>query len=358
MRIRVLAIALALLAVVSPVSAEDTWSGVERIVAVGDVHGDFAQFVAVLRSAEIIDRDNKWSGGKTHLVQCGDVLDRGADSRKVMDLLMSLEKQAQEAGGAVHALIGNHEAMNVYGDLRYVSAGEYASYQTDKSASVRDMYYDQHVKELRSNPPPGGAPVIDAAYKAKWETTHPLGYFEHRTAFAPDGVYGKWIRGHEAIVKINDMVFLHGGIGPKYAKAGIRKINEQVQKELKDFSRLEGGTAMDPEGPLWFRGLALDDERKLESHLKGTLERLGAKYMVIAHTVTKGMITPRFDGRVIMIDVGLSQVYGARTACLLVEGGKQFAMHRGNKVAMPTNMGSDLTRYMDQIRALDLQPRP
>ena len=82
------------------------------------------------------------------------------------------------------------------------------------------------------------------------------------------------------------------------------------------------------------------------------LERLGAKTIVIAHTPTKGMIMPRFEGKVLMIDVGLSQFYGSHTACLVVEDGKPFAMHRGEKVALP-GMPSDLARYLGQIRGLD-----
>ena len=131
------------------------------------------------------------------------------------------------------------------------------------------------------------------------------------------------------------MIFLHGGIGPKYAKYSVRKFNDEVLKELRDFSKLEGGVVMDTDGPLWYRGLAQDDEKELAPHVKAVLERLGVKYIVIAHTVTKGMITPRFDGKVLMIDVGLSQFYGAHTACLVVEDGKPFAMHRGTKVPLP-----------------------
>ena len=86
-------------------------------------------FVKVLQSASLIDTKGDWAGGKTHLVQTGDVLDRGPDSKAVMDLLIKLEKQSAAAGGAVHCLIGNHEAMNVYGDLRYVSPGEYAAWE-------------------------------------------------------------------------------------------------------------------------------------------------------------------------------------------------------------------------------------
>jgi fructose-1,6-bisphosphatase len=81
-------------------AAEDVWTGIDPIVAVGDVHGDYEQFVTVLRETGVIDRKGRWAGGKTHLVQAGDVVDRGAGSRKAMDLIMTLEKQAQKAGGA------------------------------------------------------------------------------------------------------------------------------------------------------------------------------------------------------------------------------------------------------------------
>ena len=101
---------------------------VDRVVAVGDIHGDYEQFVKVLASAGLIDGNGNWTGGKTHLVQTGDILDRGPDSRAVMDLLIKLQQQAAQAGGGVHCLIGNHEAMNVYGDRRYVSPGEYAAF--------------------------------------------------------------------------------------------------------------------------------------------------------------------------------------------------------------------------------------
>ena len=66
----------------------------------------------------------------------GDLLDRGADSRKVMDLLMRLRARRRQ-GGQVHVLLGNHEAMNILGDLRYVEAGEYAAYGDLESPAER-----------------------------------------------------------------------------------------------------------------------------------------------------------------------------------------------------------------------------
>src|SRR6476469_7886853 len=92
--------------VLAPLVAQDNFQDVARIVAIGDVHGGFDEMVAVLRGVGVINEKNKWSGGKTQLVQTGDVVDRGSDSRKVMDLLMDLEKQARKAGGMVHPLLG------------------------------------------------------------------------------------------------------------------------------------------------------------------------------------------------------------------------------------------------------------
>src|SRR6187399_952828 len=100
----------------APASCE--LDGVERIVAVGDVHGAYDRFTEILRAAGVIDQDRHWSGGRTHLVQLGDVVDRGPDSRKALDFLMSLEKEAAAAGGQVHALIGNHEVMRMLSDMR------------------------------------------------------------------------------------------------------------------------------------------------------------------------------------------------------------------------------------------------
>jgi len=105
-------------------SKRHTWSGIERIVAVGDVHGDHAQFLKTLFAAKVIDKDARWVGGKTHLVQTGDLFDRGPDSRKAMDLLMKLEVEAKKTGGHVHCLAGNHEEMILRGDWRYVHPGE------------------------------------------------------------------------------------------------------------------------------------------------------------------------------------------------------------------------------------------
>src|SRR4029453_4250905 len=94
----------------------------ELIFAVGDVHGAYDRFLAILRGAGLVDGRARWTGGRTILVQTGDVLDRGPASRRVLDLLRQLERDAARAGGQVHALIGNHEVMRIVGQWTDVSA--------------------------------------------------------------------------------------------------------------------------------------------------------------------------------------------------------------------------------------------
>jgi hypothetical protein len=337
---------------------EDAWTGVDRVVAIGDVHGDCEQFVAVLRSAGLIDAREDWSGGKTHLVQTGDLLDRGPDSRKAMDLLIKLEEQARRSGGFVHALIGNHEAMNLYGDLRYVAPGEIDAFRDAGSEKAREALYLEHQKQLRDSLPAAQVPAFDDAHRKKWESETPLGYAEHRRAFSPAGTYGKWIRRHNAVIRIDETLFLHGGISPKYARLGIREINDRIRAELADFKKLEGGIAQDEKGPLWYRGLALGDERALEPELQAVLKNFGVDRIVIGHTYTDGTVTPRFATRVLQIDVGLARLYdpSLRMACLLIEKGKPLVLHRGKRLELPLDSGPDLLRYFKQAAALDPDP--
>ena len=119
------------------------WSGVERIVAISDLHGDYGRYIDVMQSAGLIDKNGKWSGGQTHLVQTGDITDRGPDSRKIIDHLVKLSKQAQKKGGYVHLLIGNHETMNVVGDLRYVAPGEFEAFATKNSPRLQNQKMQQ-----------------------------------------------------------------------------------------------------------------------------------------------------------------------------------------------------------------------
>jgi hypothetical protein len=313
---------------------------------VGDVHGDFNQFTLVLRQAGLIDAKNHWTGGRSQLVQTGDILDRGPDSRRVMDLLMALEPQAEKAGGRVHALIGNHEVMNIRGDLRFVSAGEYQAFRGNRDEVLRDRAFNGLADPARRR---------DPDYRARWDAEHPLGWVEHRLAFEGKGQYGTWIRGHDAVVRIDGFLFLHGGLGPKYAADSVAGINARVRQVLApEAPQTENDIADDPEGPLWYRGLATGDEAPLAAHVDRLLANYGVSHVVIGHTVTAGAVMTRHGGKVIMIDVGLSGVYGGPPACLVIEDGKPFALHRGQLLELP--LSGDPLPYFKAAAALDPQP--
>lgn len=348
-------IAVAACCTLAPVyAANDDFPQPARIVVVGDVHGDFAQFTSVLRSAGLIDNKNKWAGGQTHLVQLGDIPDRGPDTKKIVEYLMDLEKQARRAKGMVHLLIGNHEAMNVYGDLRYVIPEEFAAFAS-RDDEYRAAAWEMHENELKAK---GAESTITPEYRKKWNEERPKGYFEHRVHFGPGGKFYKWIIGHNAVLRVGDSLFLHAGISPKYVNHERTAINQQIKDELEDFKKLIGGMAMDDEGPLWYRGLASDDEAALAAHVDAVLAKHGVQRIVIGHTPTAGAVIPRFGGKVIVADVGLSKAYGGRMACVLIEGGKVSAIHRGKTLPLPAGDPAALLEYLKAAAALEPAPSP
>jgi len=168
--------------------AQFAWENVDRIIAIGDVHGAYPQLVALLQGANVIDAALRWQGGNTHLVSVGDLLDRGPESRQAMELLMRLQTEAAAAGGRVHVLLGNHELMNLSGDLRDVSDSEYAA--------LADL---------------GG----------------------HAAAFAPDGKFGQWLLSLPFMIRLNDTLFTHGGLPPFVARTSLETLNTTARHDLR-----------------------------------------------------------------------------------------------------------------------------
>jgi hypothetical protein len=307
-----------------PGSAEDVCDvrGAPRVVAVGDVHGAYDNFVKVLQMTGLVDEDVRWVGGKTRLVQTGDLLDHGKDTPKVLDLLMRLEGESAAVGGRVHALLGNHEVMNILGDLRFVDPLEYEAFRTPESEKRREEFVDKMVDRARAQAQAQGAQLREDAYRAKLEKEAPLGFVERTEAFSAKGRYGRWLRERKVVVKIDDVVFLHGGLSPEVAALGCTVINETVHRELTDEvdetrkDPLASLTARE-NGPLWYRGLAREEEKTFASSVEQVLHSMGAKAIVVAHTFTKnGRIQVRFGGRVVMIDAGMAPHYGGHLAAL------------------------------------------
>jgi hypothetical protein len=342
----------------------DEWhySNVDRIVAVGDIHGAYDALVKTLQAADVIDSRLTWSGEKTHLVFTGDLLDRGAKSRQVMDLVMRLEKEARRRGGRVHLLLGNHEVMNLNGDLRYVADAEYAAYQDIESSRERERWFRDF---LASQPEDNGLVL-----RAEFDTLAPPGYFGHRKAFRHNGKYGKWLLGKPFIVVINETAFVHGGLPKFVTEHGLEGVNTGLKNDLQfyvlirdqladqkilspiyrfkqipalleekrdagqilwkqqepvqgliDLSKSPLHTSI---GPTWYRGTAMCSALVEGDVLAGAFAKIDASRVVMGHTSTiTRQVQQRMDGRTVEIDTGmLKEEYNGSGNALIIEGDK------------------------------------
>jgi len=343
-----------------------------RIVAIGDIHGELDGVVGILQKAGVVDATQKWAGGNTTLVVTGDFIDRGAKSRAVMDLLMALEKQAPKSGGRTFILLGNHEAMNIYGDLRYVTPEIYATFASGNSEKRRQSAWRTYQGFLRARARAQSAPepVFTPEMQAAWMTAHPPGFFEHRDAFAPKGNYGRWLRTLPPIAQVGDIIFVHAGISPAVGTWKIADVTLRVHNEIQAFDNfadylvqqkmilpfftedeilasakedyearqavaasatssteptaadrhrmdvlkelLEIGSwlSVNPDGPLWFRGFASWNDQEGPEQVDKILAARGAKHFVVGHsTIRGGKILPRFGGSVFLIDTGMLTSY-------------------------------------------------
>lgn len=324
------------------------WTGVERIVVIADLHGDYDRYIDVMRSAGLIDKNGKWSGGETHLVQTGDITDRGADSRKIIDHLVKLAKQAKKKGGYVHMLIGNHETMNVVGDLRYVSDGEYKAFTTKNSPRLQQLQWQHQLDWMKANMPGFEELDIDAYY-AEWQQRVPLGWVEHRQAWSLNGEYGKWVKDNHVAIQVNDTIFLHGGISQKYCKFTLQSLTEQAIVAMENYDPAVTTILDDPLGPVWYRGYAQENDTEVyRQTLDNILERYGAKRIVVGHSPTGGVIWPRFDQKVVINDTGIARHYGAHKGVLELTPEGATAIYGDQRIALPASNSGRI----DYLRAV------
>jgi hypothetical protein len=344
---RLLLFASALMLAASPSAAQTAASASGRIVAVGDLHGDYGAWIDIARDAGLIDKKDRWTGGNTTLVQTGDIVDRGPDSLQIIRHLRKLEKEAGAAGGRVIVLVGNHEAMNVTGDLRYVDPGEFAAFRDGHSEAFRRAAWDANGKLFIANYKLKHPEMSDKDIREAWFAATPPGMLEHQRAWAPDGDIGRWVASLPAVVKLGDTLFVHGGLSAPYtAMGGIDEINRRVSLAIKARDGSPASILNDPLGPLWYRGLvtrgaAFESEvaaaaaatgavarprPPIEQELGLVLTAFGARRIVIGHTPNLPGIAITHGGRLVRIDTGNSSYYNGQPSWLEITGG-QLAPH-------------------------------
>lgn len=323
-----------------------------RIVAIGDVHGAAQRFGAILQRAGLVDAGDRWIGGTATLVQTGDLTDRGAGVRAVLDRMMALEPQAAAAGGRVIVVLGNHEVMTMIGDTRDATPEIFRSFADDRSESRREKAFEAAAKLNR------GAPLD----RTQWMADHPIGFVEYRDAFKPNAGYGRWLRSKPIVAEIGGSVFMHGGVNVEFTTGSLDDINRRARRELAGwddgvrwleqqkrvlpFSSLtevleaarselarfsayqKEGTLTDEhvraaalllpvvnigassilhtDGPLWFRGFSAWTDAEGAPLVAALLAKYGVKRFVTGHTPQPdGRIRQRFGGALCLIDTGM-----------------------------------------------------
>lgn len=264
----------------------------ETVLALGDLHADLDNALAAMRLLGIIDAEGHWSAGAATFVQTGDVTDRGPDSGPIIDFLQQLQPEAEAAGGRVVALLGNHEVMNMQGDLRYVDPADVATY--------------------------GGTEA-------------------RRAALGPSGDDGRWLRARDAVAVVKRTVFVHGGVHPDVAKLGAATINDAIRTGIDQSDKAPLGDA----GPLWYRGYVNDPPEQACPRLAEALEALDADRMVVGHTTRRdGKVLSRCDGRLAVIDIGIADHYGAHLGGWRSDAGDSKAIYPSGAVDLPDPTGA------------------
>lgn len=339
----------------SPRKIDDyRWDQVDRIVAIGDLHGDYGSYVKSLEAAGIINARGQWIGGETHLVQLGDIPDRGDDTLKIIAHLKKLADEARKKGGWVHTLLGNHEAMNTYGDLRYVTAGDFAAFAGRDSKQWRDSYYEKVLADIKAREPERFA-SLPADFRETWNASHPLGWVEHQRGWNPKwnpkGEYYEWALQDQVAIQINDLVFLHGGISGAYCQNTLASLTEMARAALHQSDPATPNVLTDENGPLWYRGLSGVEPVAAPETVKAILEHHDARHIVVGHTPTHGAIWPRYAGRVIQVDTGMSAFYGGHVAWLEETRDGLYAGYPSGRIRLPSDDAGRVD-YLKQVIAL------
>ncbi len=255
--------------------------GRARIAALSDLHGQFGLARRLLQANGIIDAQLRWNYGDGLLVIAGDVFDRGPQVTEAFWLLQQLQQQARAAGGDVLFLLGNHETMTLYGDLRYLNP---------KYARV--------------------AQLLERPYPSLYDDA---------------SVIGQWLRQSPVIARVGDTLFLHGGISPEFLERHIA-FDEANARYRDSLGTAKAAVRADPRlaplydgktSPVWYRGYF--DGRLGTAQVQALLQRIGVERVVVGHT-SMAHVSGFHGGRVIAIDSSIKR--GESGELLFIEDGR------------------------------------
>ena len=361
-------------------SAED----VPHVVVIGEVQGSAATVTKLLTHLGLANAEGHWAGGDTVLVQTGDLMDGGEHVRAVLDLFMRLQEEAPAAGGRVIVLMGNHEAMNILGELRDVNYLAYQSFAGPDSEAIQEQALAENVawRQRRAKAVVSGDFVSDENYETDWLATHPVGWVEYVEAMGEGGEYGKWLRMLPVTYRMGDVVFIHAGISPEMKGMDLEAINRRAAEEIAAFDRYRTSMVADglclpissaremigvieeeinylnsldaskrtpsnprvarllevqdlakwgswsilaEKGPLWFRGASKWGENEQGAEMAAILDTVDCRHMVTGQSDGKEhLIRARFDDRVLLTSIDMADdqwAGGGEPAALDIDNG-------------------------------------
>lgn len=257
-----------------PSVPQSSWAMPSRLLAVSDLEGNYDTLREFLRTNGVVDADHRWAWGDGHVVFNGDIVDRGHQVTEILWFIRNLQRQAEASGGRVHYVLGNHEAMILAGDLRYI----HLKYRF--TSGRLGMSYDE--------------------------------------LFGPSSELGRWFRSCNSLVRVGDLLFVHAGYSPTLDRLQLDMdtINDRVRARLgqrpSSSSRtLEQHLAWHPQGPLWYRGYFDEPGGRYggppsDDQIKSILERHDASHIVVGHTVVGDIGWLDENKRLLGIDVDWS----------------------------------------------------
>lgn len=274
----------------SPLGLAGAASG--RVVAVGDLHADIDATRRALQLAGAINAADEWIGGSLIVVQLGDLIGRGDDERQVLDLIFALRSEAEAAGGKLYNLIGNHEVMAARVDNQAVGTNPFPGFE-----DLADLALDDpRLQQLPENQRARGA------------------------ALMAGGPIAKRLADSKTVLQVGQTLFVHAGVAPQWVQYGIERINDDVSQWLRGNTTEPTSTLGYDDGDrvMWTRQFAYSVDASDCQALEQTLSMLGAKRMVVAHTV-QTTIRSLCDERLWIIDVGMARYYGGPVEVLQIE---------------------------------------
>ncbi len=254
-----------------------------RLVAISDIEGNFASLRKLLQVTGVVDQDLNWTFGDGHLVLTGDFFDRGTMVTEVLWLIYKLEWEAYEVGGHVHFILGNHEIMNMRGDLRYV-----------------DDKYKQSAQLMNKR--------LEDLYSSGTEL-------------------GQWLRTKNILEKIGDHLFVHGGISQNVNDLGLtldeinaiaRPYYDRDPLLAEEMSKI----LVSSKGPLWYRGY-YEGNQSIGTVVNQSLKQFGASHIITGHTVVADTISIWHNQKVINIDTHHAKGY---SEALLIENEDYYSI--------------------------------